>query len=487
MREILGLLFNKWVFFSLLALGGLALLVGKSVKELHVPLRRRKSMVVGVATMAKAPKAAWDNREKLATWGAVLTLGVAAVVLLSVARSSPKDRPVVALLSFVFAVSTWCAWDFVFTGGDRPFREVWDERKAKRALTGAVTTTHPGAVPGKVTLGQGEARVMVSHVGPLEHELVGQQLHAGYTELRPTDEMGRTEVIVRDEPPPPDLTTWEALTARGVLVLPSPDPMANRSAPRIGEDRHGNVHTLHPVVDPDKGCNVLIAGTTGAGKSVGMTTLLVELAWQRDVAWVGLDPHRVELRPWRSRMARCARGVEECVLAAEWLVNTMDQRLKHMDDEGIPEWRIGVDGPGILWIADEFAAFPTTSWRLFSRLCAEQRKMGMGCIIGTQRPEAKDVMPLNIRDNCRSRVAYAMMSTEGSKMVLEQRPPGAPDPTEIPEDCLGGYVALLNRTRLTGRGYLPCNSTSKHDISAYAQTIADSTAHIAPELEVVHA
>lgn len=456
-------------------------LLGRFVKELNTPMRRRKPLVVGVATAVTLPRKAWRNRGAIVTVVSVLSIVVTLLALPIAWKLRPTDRPTLVFMVLIFLVVTAGAWDWVFTGG-RNFNVVLIERRVTKALNRAVTSTHEQASPGKVTLGEGEARVMVSHVGPLDPELVGQYLKAGHTTIAPTAEMGRTEVIVRDEPPPPELGTWEALEARGLLVLPDARPLDNRSRPRLGEDRYGNVHELWPVVDPEEGANILIAGATGAGKSVGITTLLCDLAWQRDVAWVGLDPHRVELKPWAPRMTRCAKGVEECVKTVTWLVQEMDRRIVWMDDNDVSEWEIGVHGPGILWIADEFAEFPTSSWSLFHKLCSQQRKTGMGDIIGTQRPEAKDVLPTNIRDNHRSRCAYGMMSIYGSTMILEQRQPGTPDPTEIPESCKGGYVLLLNRTRLCGRGYLPCESTKKSDISAYARTIADSTAHLAPEL-----
>lgn len=467
---------NRWVFLGSL-LAAVALWgTGKFVQESHKKIYKRRAVTVGAAKWFEWGRGLWRRRAGVVSTAAWLTIAVFLAAVAVAWQRSPQQRQGITLVGVLGVLGGWAAWDaWRFPDGQR-YRQVAVDLRRKRRIREQVAAT--GASPLAVTISDGGAEVLVDHTSDVDHETVGRSLRAGHTELVPTAEMGRSRILVHDQAPPPVVGEWDAIRARGVLLLPRPLP-GGSAAPRLGEDRYGRVHTLHPVVDPSNGCNTLLAGVTGSGKSVVMTSLMCELAWQQDVAWVGLDPHRVELKRFESRMFHLASGSEHCVATLDWLLTVMDERMAQLDETGVDEWRIGVDGPGILWWLDEVAALPQAQVKTtLRRLLQEQRKFGMGCVLATQRPSEK-VIELEVRDNCRTRIACGMESTEGSKMILGARPDGAFDPTEIPEDLSGGYVLRLNRSRLAGRAYLPsAGGTSKADIADFSRRVAAATAHL---------
>jgi hypothetical protein len=470
------------VLIGFLVAGGVVCLVGAAEKERRKPLHKRGVFVNGTAALAKGARVVWRKPGLVLDRVAVSYLAGGLVVVTVVLATRPDQIwKVVAVVVAALLVGA-VAWDHKVTGG-RPWGEVLARISREEAGRAALATTHPDAKAGTVKVRGDRLEIPVAHVGPIDAERVGQALHAPHVELVPGSELGRSTVVVHGSAPALDLPLWEAIAARGPMIWPGTVNATGRV--RFGEDVHGNVHVLPQIVNPDSPGNVLIAGATGSGKSNGLALVMCELAWQEHIAWVGLDPHRVEMKPFTPRMSRVAKGPDECYETLDWLVAEMDERFKYIDRNDLGEWRIGVDGPGVLWIADELAGLdPKRSWAQFARLTAEQRKVGFGCIMATQRPE-RNVIELKTRDNLQIRCAFGMNSRFGTEMVLDDDEDKTYRPTQIPEDLQGGYVLRLRRRRLAGRCYIPTATGrfSKADVQDTCSRVAAATAHLRVELK----
>lgn len=470
------------IILIVLGFVGLVAAVGAASKEARKPLRKRGVMVNGAATLAQGARSVWRTPGVVVDRAAVSYLVCLVAVLAVVFTFRPDLLLPAAAAVVVFLCVGAVVWDQRLTGG-RPWREVWDELFRADTARRAVVATNPDAKVGAVKVRGGRVEMAVEHVGAVDHERVGQALHAPHVELVPGSQMGRSTVVVHDAQPTSALPTWDAIEARGPRVWPGTQNPTGTV--RFGEDAHGNVHVLPTLVDPEKASNVFLAGMTGAGKSNGMALMLCELAWQSNVAWVGLDPHRVELKPFAPRMSKVAKGPEQCYETLDWLVAEMDRRFDYLDENDVGEWRVGVDGPGILWVVDELAALePKRSWPQLKRLTAEQRKVGFGTIGATQRPSSK-VIELDTRDNYQIRIAFGMNSREGTVMVLDHDEDKTLRPTDIPEDLQGAYILRLRRSRLAGRCYIPTatGGLSKADVQETVRLVAGATAHLRVDLK----
>jgi hypothetical protein len=301
----------------------------------------------------------------------------------------------------------------------------------------------------------------------------------------PGSRLGTGGLVISDAPPAPPVTPWECLAEIGTLAWPGPlsdDPAA---PVRFGFYPDGRELRLPP---PGlHGGNVLLAGETGAGKSSDLHVIVSDLCFRRDTALWLLDPDGVELGPYRDRATVVAQNRDTVIEAMEELVAIMEHRTAWMDAQDPPRrfWRVGIDGPQILVVFDEYAAIPEKYKDPLEQWLARARKVGGGTFIATQRPERK-VIPLIQRDNCRVRIALAMNSAEAVSMTL------GPDGYELAPDLLtlnlkgAGYARIVapdgggRATCEPHRAYLltPPRVENDDPIGTAARIVAAHTKHL---------
>jgi len=222
----------------------------------------------------------------------------------------------------------------------------------------------------------------------------------------------------------------------------------------IGKDASGNGMVYDLTAMP----HLLIAGTTGSGKSVCINSLIMSiLLTQRPdhVKLIMVDPKMVELSTFKDiphLMCPVVHEVERAESILEWLVQKMEERyailaeaqVRHihafnsLGREALLERlrpaneeeaaRIQTHIPYILLVIDELADLMMVSPKEvelhLARLAQKSRAVGIHIILATQRPEAKVVTGL-IKSNLPCRIAFRVSSRLDSRIVLDQN--GAED------------------------------------------------------------
>lgn len=223
--------------------------------------------------------------------------------------------------------------------------------------------------------------------------------------------------------------------------------------------------------------HMLIAGTTGSGKSVCVNGIIAALLLQNtpdDLKILMVDPKRVELTGYNG-IPHLAMPVvvelERVVASLQWVMREMDERYRKFAKIGgrnITDYneRAKANGekklPYLIVIIDELADLmmmaPDETERIITRLAQLARATGIHMILATQRPSV-DVVTGLIKANFKSRVAFAVASGTDSRVILDQpgaerllgrgdmlfQPPDAPAPIR----SQGIYVSDTELQRLT--------------------------------------
>ena len=215
----------------------------------------------------------------------------------------------------------------------------------------------------------------------------------------------------------------------------------------LGRDAIGN-----PLVaDLANMPHLLIAGTTGSGKSVCVNSIIMSLMLMRrphEVKLVLVDPKQVEMTDFKGIPHLLTPVVTDMKLAAgvlTWAVQKMEQRYERMSKIGVrniasfnkktTEERLALIPPGekvedykdampyIVVIVDEFADLMMTSGKeieqAIARLAQKARAAGIHVILATQRPSA-DVVTGLIKTNLPCRICFQVKSKLDSRIILEQ-------------------------------------------------------------------
>ncbi|PSJ80157.1 DNA translocase FtsK [Neisseria iguanae] len=220
----------------------------------------------------------------------------------------------------------------------------------------------------------------------------------------------------------------------------------------------GHDITGEPVVtDLAKAPHLLVAGTTGSGKSVGVNAMILSMLFKaspEDVRMIMIDPKMLELSIYEGIPHLLAPVVTDMKLAANalnWCVNEMEKRYRLMSHAGVrnltgfnqkiaeaaargekianpftltpdnPEYLEKM--PFIVVVVDEFADLMMTAGKkieeLIARLAQKARAAGIHLILATQRPSV-DVITGLIKANIPTRIAFQVSSKIDSRTILDQ-------------------------------------------------------------------
>ncbi len=199
----------------------------------------------------------------------------------------------------------------------------------------------------------------------------------------------------------------------------------------IGKDIAGK-----PVVaELNKMPHMLIAGQTGAGKSVMINTFLTSLLYRNspsDLKLILVDPKQVELALYNDiphLLTPVINEPEKCISALKWAVAEMERRLRTMAEVGTRDIgqynKIKAESgmPYIVIVIDELADLMMMAARdvesLIVRLAQKSRAAGIHLVIATQRPSV-DVITGLIKANVPTRIAFTVNSQVDSRTIIDQ-------------------------------------------------------------------
>lgn len=240
------------------------------------------------------------------------------------------------------------------------------------------------------------------------------------------------------------------------------------------------------IVDLAKMPHLLVAGTTGSGKSVGVNVMILSLLYKstpEDVRMIMIDPKMLELSVYEGiphLLAEVVTDMKEAANALRWCVGEMERRYRLMSALGVrnlkgynakvaeaiangtpikdPLWKSeeSMDAeapdleklPAIVVVVDEFADMMMIVGKkveeLIARIAQKARAAGIHLILATQRPSV-DVITGLIKANIPTRIAFQVSSKIDSRTILDQQgaeallgmgdmlylPPGSPVPTRV--------------------------------------------------------
>ncbi|WP_308445996.1 DNA translocase FtsK [Alteromonas salexigens] len=240
------------------------------------------------------------------------------------------------------------------------------------------------------------------------------------------------------------------------------------------------------VVDLAKMPHLLVAGTTGSGKSVGVNVMILSLLYKstpEDVRMIMIDPKMLELSVYEGiphLLAEVVTDMKEAANALRWCVGEMERRYRLMSALGVrnlkgynakvmkakqdgepikdPLWKSEESMeteapeleklPSIVVVVDEFADMMMIVGKkveeLIARIAQKARAAGIHLILATQRPSV-DVITGLIKANIPTRIAFQVSSKVDSRTILDQQgaeallgmgdmlylPPGSPVPTRV--------------------------------------------------------
>ena len=196
----------------------------------------------------------------------------------------------------------------------------------------------------------------------------------------------------------------------------------------IGKDISGNIE----VIDLSKTPHLLVAGTTGSGKSVFINTLLASLLYKfspDDLRLILIDPKMLELSVYNDIAHLLTPVVTEpkkAILALKWVCKEMERRYSLMNEENTRS----LEGynqksieklPYIIVFIDEMADLMMTAGKevehYVQRLAQMARACGIHLVMATQRPSV-DIITGSIKANFPSRISFQVASKYDSRTVL---------------------------------------------------------------------
>ncbi|WP_298440252.1 DNA translocase FtsK [uncultured Ferrimonas sp.] len=274
----------------------------------------------------------------------------------------------------------------------------------------------------------------------------------------------------------------EIVYLRDVIGSPRFEDAASNLTMVLGQDISGQA----VVVDLAKMPHLLVAGTTGSGKSVGVNVMILSLLYKstpEDVRLIMIDPKMLELSVYEGiphLLCEVVTDMKEASNALRWCVGEMERRYKLMSALGVrnlngynakvlaaaaagepikdpfwtPEQSMETEAPNleklpaIVVVVDEFADMMMIVGKkveeLIARIAQKARAAGIHLILATQRPSV-DVITGLIKANIPTRIAFQVSSRIDSRTILDQQgaeqllgqgdmlylPPGTSVPTRV--------------------------------------------------------
>ena len=204
----------------------------------------------------------------------------------------------------------------------------------------------------------------------------------------------------------------------------------------LGKDIQGETQIIDLVKTP----HLLIAGSTGAGKSVCVNSMILSMLYKRgpnDVKMILIDPKIVELKlyndiphlltPVITEPKKALQALQYCLCEMERryeLLNGMEVRDISTYNKKIAERHIATEKlPYLIVVIDEFADLMATTGKqleaVIARLAAMSRAVGIHLVLATQRPSI-DVITGLIKANIPSRIAFMVASKTDSRIIIDQ-------------------------------------------------------------------
>lgn len=320
------------------------------------------------------------------------------------------------------------------------------ETLSNYGVKGKVTDIHPGPVVTTLEM-RPERGTKVASISRLGDDLA---MSLEVTKVRIVAPIPGKNAVGFELPSPSRQTVMlsEIMDDRRFSIQNSRIPLA------VGKDIIGNPY----VMDLSKMPHLLIAGTTGSGKSVAINTLLVSLLYNftpKDLRLILVDPKMVELQPYDGiphLYLPVVTDMKHAASALRWAVDEMERRYQMFSDLNVRDIRSfnrkvarleeqkegsSVGGPSdgdppdttdpehlpyVVIVIDEFADLMMTSARdvemAVSRLAAKARAAGIHLIVATQRPSVNVVTGL-IKSNFPCRIAFRVASKVDSRIMLD--------------------------------------------------------------------
>ena len=197
----------------------------------------------------------------------------------------------------------------------------------------------------------------------------------------------------------------------------------------LGKDVSGKVRIANLASMP----HLLIAGSTGSGKTVCINTIIMSLLFQNgpdELRFIMIDPKRVELPCYNDiphLLTPVITDVKKTINALKWTIGEMERRfdmLSKAAKRDIASYNAKAEEkvPYIVIVIDELADIMVTSGpeaeSLIIRLAQMARAVGIHLILATQRPSV-DVITGLIKANITSRIAFAVASQMDSRTILD--------------------------------------------------------------------
>jgi len=292
------------------------------------------------------------------------------------------------------------------------------------------TITLFGVEPSFIETRNGRTRVRVSKIVALADDLALALAAARIRIQAPVPGKGYIGIEVPNQQVAL-VSLSEVISSPIYQDMPSPLKMV------LGKDVAGNT----VAADLSSMPHLLIAGTTGAGKSVCINDILVSFLLRMtpyDLRMVLVDPKRVELTGYNGiphLLSPVIVDAEHVVGSLKWMLREMDSRYRKFSDTGtrnIANYNKHCENNGknkipyILIVIDELADLmllaPDETERAITRLAQLARATGIHLIIATQRPST-DILTGLIKANFPARIAFAVASSVDSRVILDQ--PGA--------------------------------------------------------------